>query len=69
MNTDFWFWGFLHGVRGEFPDDVSGAAHEQLRWDPQRLPKRRRGIHLAHRAKTPKPKIKYSYILCAAGSK
>jgi hypothetical protein len=28
MNIDFFFFvlGFLHGVRGEFPDDVSGAA-------------------------------------------
>jgi hypothetical protein len=26
MNIDFCFLGFLHGVRREFPDDVSGAA-------------------------------------------
>jgi hypothetical protein len=26
MNIDFFVLGILHGVRGESPDDVSGAA-------------------------------------------
>jgi hypothetical protein len=26
MNIVFWFWGFLHGVRGEFTDEVSETA-------------------------------------------
>jgi hypothetical protein len=58
--------GILHGVRGEFPDDVSGAAvvpiitgHES---DPQRLPKGRREIYLAHRAKSLKPKINVKHL-------
>ena len=37
----------MNGVRGEFPTAFR---------DPQRLPKRRREIHLAHRAKNPKTK-------------
>ena len=73
-------------LRGEFPDDVSGAAlgpiftgheserkwatewdgslliyaltHDQWRWDPKRLPKRRREIYLAHSAKILKPEVK-----------
>jgi hypothetical protein len=30
MNIDFLFLilGFLHGVQGEFPDDVSGAKNQ-----------------------------------------
>ena len=55
----FLIFGFLHGVRSEFSDEISEAAvgpfftaHEL-----QRLPKRRRKIHLAHRAKPQKPKI------------
>ena len=52
----FLVFGVLHGVRGEFFGDVSGAAvtHEQWRRDPQRLPKSRRKIHFAHRVKTQK---------------
>ena len=32
-------------------------SYDHRRWGPQRLPKRRREIYLAHRAKSPKPKI------------
>jgi hypothetical protein len=26
MNIDIYFFGIVHGVRGEFPDDVSGPT-------------------------------------------
>jgi hypothetical protein len=71
----YWFFlGFMHGMRGEFSDDVSGAAvgpiftgHEsqrdQWRWDSERLPKHRRNIYFAQRAKTLKQKLTYILIL------
>ena len=71
--------GILHGVQGKFPDDVLGAAvglilnghklerkvtYDHWRWDPQRLPKRRQEIYLAHSAKSSKPKIRRQMCFC-----
>ena len=47
MNTDFWFSGFYTVYEVNF----------QTFRDPQRLPKGRRKIYLAHRAKSLKPKM------------
>ena len=48
--------GLLHGVRGEFADDVSKTAVGPIFTGHERFSKRGRYIHLLHRAKTPKPK-------------
>jgi hypothetical protein len=46
--SDFWFWGFCTVCKINSPP----TSREPL-W----FPKRRRKVYLAHRAKTPKPKI------------
>ena len=38
------------------PSSTVITLYDHWRWDPQRLPKRRRQTYLTHRAKTPKPK-------------
>jgi hypothetical protein len=66
----FWFWGFCTVCKINFPTtfreplwipslmviSYTLTCHH-WRWDPLRLPKRRREVYLAHRAKCPKPKI------------
>ena len=66
MNIDFWFLGFLHGVQGACPEDVSGAAVGSIFTGHKRLPKRRREIHLAHRAITLNPKINREIFVLGA---
>jgi hypothetical protein len=48
VNTDFWFYGFCTVCEVNFPTTFR---------DPQRLPKHRREMYLAHRAKSLKSKI------------
>jgi hypothetical protein len=49
MSTDFWFLGFRMVCEVNFSTTF---------WEPLWVPKRRRNIHLAHRAKPQKPEIK-----------